>query len=93
MNVRVWDNEGKKLGRYTVVIDNRVFVMSYNATARCLGFPAKGRNKYIGKLAKYKKEHPHDFGVPVQMKDIPIEVSRAIIHRLIDLVEGLEKRA
>ena len=77
MKIAVYDNEGKTVDRYTVIIGNAVYGMSHNA------MQANGFNQFVGQLftdiqesfiAKNSKE--------TSIENLPREVIRAIVQRI-----------
>jgi len=78
--VEVYDNGGKTIDRYTVIIDNAVFSMSHNATS------PQGVNQYVGELKDLPKAKE---GTKVELKDLPEDVRKAIDLR----IEGFKESA
>lgn len=80
MKIKVYDNEGQTIDRYTVIInDYDVFTMSINALS------PSGYNQYYGKIDKYilrdlKGKNPKPF------RSLPKNVLVAIIERCLQII-------
>lgn len=78
MDVIVYDNGGRDMARYTVVIDDNVIKMSEKP------LHPKGINQYIGNLTELNL---NTVGKKITYMDIPEEV-RAAIRLKTDLLEA-----
>ena len=72
INTEVYDNKGKTLDRYTVIINKAVFTMSSNPLS------PQGFNQFAGIVRQLDKA---SLGKKVDFKQLPQEVRRAIIER------------
>lgn len=71
-SVKVFDNLGATIDRYTVVIDNDVYLMSHNPLS------PQGINQYMG-IADAFDLKDNSLGNQVAYKELPEDVVEAII--------------
>jgi len=79
MAILVYDNGGKTVDRYTIVIDTEVFGMSENALS------PNGFNQYAGRIGDDIPIGRFDDWEVIGLKTLPRDVLLAIIHRLSDI--------
>ena len=73
--VTIYDNGGKTMDRYTVILGNQVFGMSENPTS------AQGFNQWAGQAGTDVKVGAH-LGKVVKITSVPKEVQKAIKERM-----------
>jgi hypothetical protein len=74
MRIRIFDNEGKTIDRYTVQIEQDVYGMSYNPLSY------QGINLYSFTLKK--GERLGNVGKEINFDDLPEEVQKAVKERM-----------
>lgn len=74
MKIRIFDNEGETIDRYTVQIERDVYGMSYNALS------PQGVNLYNFTLKK--GERLGNVGKKINFDDLPEDVQKAIKERM-----------
>jgi len=73
--IKVYDNKGQTLDRYTVIINDDVFTMSSDPL-----WPQEV-NQWLGTADEIDKDK---LGIPISLKQLPEEVLIAILYRLCD---------
>ena len=73
INTEVYDNKGKTLDRYTVIINKAVFTMSLHPLS------SQGVNQFAGIVRQLDRA---SLGKKVDFKQLPQEIKRAIIERM-----------
>jgi hypothetical protein len=73
MKIKIFDNFGQTFDRYTVLIDDDLYTMSYNALA------PNGMNQYMGKVANFYEPEGEE---EIAFSDLPKYVKKAICNRL-----------
>lgn len=83
MRIGIWDNGGKTIDRYTVVIGRAVYGMSLHPT------DPQGFNQYSHTLEKgVALSPPKDWGKKIPFEKLPGEVQVAIAGRMVGLGTG-----
>ena len=76
MNIRIFDNEGRSIDRYTVFIDGGVFGMSHNPNS------PQGFNQFCCTVSEVGNEKRYTrLGKEITIEDVPEEVQIAIKER------------
>lgn len=73
--IKVYDNGGKTLDRYLIILDNNVYGMSENPSS------PQGFNQFCGTLDVIKIEYNESVGKLVKLDSLPDEVKKAIKER------------
>jgi len=76
--IKVYDNGGETLDRYTVIINGDVFTMSSDPLW------TQGVNQWLGTVDEIDKDK---LGIPISLKQLPKEVLIAILYRLCDEIQ------
>lgn len=68
-NIRIYDNEGETVDRYTVIIDEHCYGMSHNP------MQPNGFDQYFGILGQDVDEGSH---LGIKLDHIPMEIAEAV---------------